>query len=136
MRRAWSQRRRREMRQFVSAIVSIALASAVAVLAVGCGDSGSGATDDQKASTDTKHVRIALVMEQPLEDGGWNSGWKRAGDELKRQVPGTEVTFVPNTAAGADSQRAFRTLATQGYDLVVGISAQGYTDLLKVVGDF
>jgi basic membrane protein A len=114
---------------------------AAAVLACGClgaAASSCGGDDDGNGggASGGDTLKVGLVFEGPLDDGGWNSIWKQGGEKLKADVPGTEVTYVANTTHGAQAQRAFRGLATQGYDLIVGTASGHDVDLLKVVDDF
>ncbi|HMJ01815.1 MAG TPA: BMP family ABC transporter substrate-binding protein [Conexibacter sp.] len=119
------------------AALAIAVTLVVALLGVGCGsDSDSGSASTSGGAPAAKDVRVAMVFGGPTDDGGWNLLFKQAGDAAVQAIPGTSVTYVANTFPGAQAQRAFRTLAQQGYDLVVGTAGGHDADLLKVVDDF
>lgn len=113
-----------------------------AVLVVGatlffaaCGDSDDNASAGSSGGAQ-EDVRVALILDGPLDDGGWNSLWAQAGEKLKSEVPGTEVTFVPKVMPGAQLQRTARTLATDGTDLIVGTGGGMDADIRKVAADF
>jgi basic membrane protein A len=103
-----------------------------ALLVAGCGsDEGGDAT-----ASPTENVRVAMVMSGPVDDGGWGTLFKQAGDQLESKVPGTEVTYVGDIFPGGQAQQTFQALATEGYDLVMGVGGGHDADLLKVVDEF
>ncbi len=82
-------------------------------------------------------LKVAFVYVGPVGDGGWSYahdlGRKAAeaeyGDKLK-------TTFVESVPEGADAERVFRDLATQGNELIFGTSFGYMEPMLKVAKEF
>lgn len=98
-----------------------ALAAAVGLAAVvgGCGSDDSSADGAGGAGASRDGVRVALVETGPKDDGGWNSSFLRAMEEMKTLAPDAETTIVANVEPGSQGQTTMDTLASQGYDLIV-----------------
>lgn len=79
-------------------------------------------------------LRAALVLDGPIDDGGWNadcySGMEQARDEL-----GFEITVSENLAA-ADFVSAFREYAAEGYDLIVAPGNQFQDAVEQIYEEF
>jgi basic membrane protein A len=101
---------------------------AAAMTAAGCGgsDSSGGSSGSATAGGSSKAVKVALVLNGPKDDGGWNTVWLQSVAKLQKAVPNTKVTTVPNISPGADLQRTAQQLAQEGNQLVV--LTGGYTD--------
>lgn len=82
-------------------------------------------------------LKVAFVYVGPVGDAGWtfahDNGRKAAeaffGDKIK-------TTFVEKVPEGADSERVFRDLATQGNKLIYGTSFGFMESMLKVAKEF
>ncbi|MBC7502818.1 MAG: BMP family ABC transporter substrate-binding protein [Herminiimonas sp.] len=82
-------------------------------------------------------LKVAFVYVGPVGDGGWSFahdlGRKAAdaqyGDKIK-------TTFVESVPEGADAERVFRDLATQGNQLIFGTSFGYMEPMLKVAKEF
>lgn len=116
-------------------IIAAGLTLGSTVFAAGCGGDDETATAGSSNAAKSG-VKVALVLDGPLDDGGWNSLWGKAAEQLKADVPGTEVKLVPKVTPGAQAQRTVRTLASQGTDLIVGTGGGMDADILKVASDF
>jgi basic membrane lipoprotein Med (substrate-binding protein (PBP1-ABC) superfamily) len=79
---------------------------------------------------------VAVVLNGPAHDGGWNSIWMNSVDGLKRAIPGTQVTVVPNINPGASAQQAAKTLAAAGNKLVVLTGGYADSDLRTAMQQF
>jgi basic membrane protein A and related proteins len=123
------------MRRALKMAVVAGLMVGSTLLAAGCGSDDEGAATSGSGAG-RSDVQVALVLDGPLEDGGWNSLWQQAGEKLKAALPGVEVKYVPKVSPGAQLQRTLRTLATQGVDLIVGTGGGMDADILKVAPDF
>ncbi|HEX4806090.1 MAG TPA: BMP family ABC transporter substrate-binding protein [Conexibacter sp.] len=137
-RRALEERGRvKRMKRALTAVSVVSLLVGLAVVAAACGGSGSSTSGGSAGShSGSGAVRVALVLDGPVNDGGWGQLWKEAGDKLQREVPGTKVTVVPMIAPGAAAQRTFRALASQGQQLIVGTGAGMDVDIRKVAASF
>lgn len=82
-------------------------------------------------------LKVAFVYVGPVGDAGWtfahDNGRKAAeaffGDKIK-------TTYVEKVPEGADSERVFRDLATQGNKLIYGTSFGYMESMLKVAKEF
>ncbi len=105
------------------------LAACVAAVLAGCGSSSGGS---EKGGS----VKVALVLNGPADDGGWNTIWQDSVARLRAAVPSAQVTIVPNINAGADAQRTLQTLAQQGNRLVVLTGGYADTDIARAARAF
>ncbi len=83
-------------------------------------------------------VRAAFVLIGTPDDNGWNYGHDLGRLEMIEALGAdrVETATVTNVAEGPDSERVFRELAQQGYDIIFGTSF-GYGDaMLKVAKQF
>jgi simple sugar transport system substrate-binding protein len=82
-------------------------------------------------------LKVAFAYVGPVGDAGWtfahDNGRKALEKELGTQVQTTIVEKVPE---GADAERVFRDLASQGNALVFGTSFGYMEPMLKVAADF
>jgi simple sugar transport system substrate-binding protein len=121
------------------------------VLALAAGLGGCGKKDDTSAPAPTAGtqaaasgaaagasapLKIAFAYIGPVGDGGWtyshDNGRKALEKELGAQVQTTAVEKVPE---GADAERVFRDLASQGNTLVFGTSFGYMEPMLKAAAD-
>lgn len=114
----------------VALIVILALAS---ITVSGCAsNSGGNNADggDKAPANDSKLQKMALVINGPVSDGGWNSNaWK--GLELAKEKYGTEIAVSENVKQ-SDYEAAFREYANQGYDLIIANGFE-FSDAVKAV---
>lgn len=113
------------------------------ILFAGCGknitsdtaskNTGSGLSSKEESNS-IKLKKMALVINGPVSDGGWNSNaWK--GLELAKEKYGCEIAVSENVKQ-SDYEAAFREYANQKYDLIVANGFE-FTDAIKAVaGDF
>ncbi|CAN5259238.1 BMP family ABC transporter substrate-binding protein [soil metagenome] len=89
------------------------------------------------AAAAAEPLKVAFVYVGPVGDGGWtfahDNGKKAAeaffGDKIK-------TTIVEKVPEGADAERVFRDLATQGNKLIFGTTFGYMEPMLKVAKDF
>lgn len=113
-------------------LISFLLISALAAMLVGCGsqESSSGSSNDSSVATNNNLQKMALVINGPVADGGWNSdAW--LGLERAKEKYGCEIAVSENVKQ-ADYETAFREYANQGYNLIVGNGFE-FTDAVKAV---
>ncbi len=83
-------------------------------------------------------IKAAFVAIGTPDDQGWNYGHEVGRKYMIDKIGAdkVETTFVTNITEGPDSERVFRELAQQGYDIIFGTSF-GYGDyILKVAPQF
>ncbi|MCF6303469.1 MAG: BMP family ABC transporter substrate-binding protein [Devosiaceae bacterium] len=91
-----------------------------------------------KAFAQKAKVRAAFVLIGTPDDNGWNFAHDLGRLDMIEALGAdrVETTTVTNVAEGPDSERVFRELAQQGYDIIFGTSF-GYGDaMLKVAQQF
>ncbi len=106
-----------------------ALMACAAIAVAGCGSS----TDSSGGGDATK---VALILNGPADDGGWNTIWQQAVTKLRSAMPDAKVTVVPNITAGASAQRTLGTLAQQGNKLIVLTGGYADADIRKAARDY
>jgi basic membrane protein A len=119
----------RSLKKLVSTGLILAMTCSIFV---GCGSkpAGSGANSKESKDNGSKLKKIALVINGPVSDGGWNSNaWK--GLEMAKEKYGCEIAVSENVKQ-ADYESAFREYANQGYDLIVANGFE-FTDAIKTV---
>ncbi len=80
-------------------------------------------------------VRAAFVLVGSTTDNGWNFQHQKGIDQVKEELPCAEV-LVLEEITEADSERVFRDLAQDGWDIVFGTTF-GYMDhMARVAPDF
>ena len=114
----------------------------IALLLFGCGQAARDIPAKQEPSSTPEErqpapLKIAFVYVSPVGDGGWvythDSGRKAIESEFGANV---ETRSVDNVPEGAEAEKVFRRLASDGYRLIFGAST-GYTDaMIKVAADF
>ena len=81
-----------------------------------------------------KQVRVALVLDGKIDDGGWNQaayeGLKEAEAQYKVAVVYSEAVPIP------DYEKALRDYANQGYDLIIAHSSIAKDAVLNSAKDY
>ena len=130
---------RRGMMRWRALAAAVAAASAIAALA-GCSSSASApaAADGSSGggAASKGQLKVGLILNGALDDGGWNTTWGNAAHYLQARVPGTKVTLVPNIVSGTQAQNTARALATQGYNLIVLTGGYSDSTVASVAHDF
>ena len=94
-------------------VLALVLALSMALCFVACEESAPKAAD----SSD-KPDSMALILSGPANDQGWNAVAVN-GLQATAEKFGFETTIMENVEI-ADSEAAFRQLAAEGYDIVIG----------------
>lgn len=115
----------------------LALAMVLALAACGSGDGAGTASPPvggEDPAGDGKTLKAALVLDGPIDDGGWNAdcfnGLVRCQDEL-----GYEIAYSENVAQ-SDYVSAAREYAAAGYDLVILPGNQFQDAAIEIHEDF
>ena len=118
------------------------LVAVSAVLFAGCSEKketvvAAPAAAPAPAAAKAEPLKVAFVYVGPVGDAGWtfahDTGRKAAeaffGDKIK-------TSYVEKVPEGADAERVFRDLATQGNKLIYGTSFGYMEPMLKVAKEF
>ena len=82
-------------------------------------------------------LKIGFVYVGPVGDAGWSFAHDQARKAIEAQYGDkVKTTFVENVPEGADAERVFRDLASQGNQLIFGTSFGYMEPMLKVAKDF
>jgi len=85
-------------------------------------------------ATPKKTVRVALVLDGKIDDGGWNqAGYE--GLMLAKQQYGVETAYSEQVPI-ADYEKALRDYANQGYDLIIAHSSIAKDAVVNTAKDF
>lgn len=113
-------------------LIALLLALALITMVVGCGSQGTSSSGSEGGSsaTNSNLQKVALVINGPVVDGGWNSNaW--LGLEQAKEKYGCEIAVSENVKQ-SDYETAFREYANQGYDLIFANGFE-FTDAIKAV---
>jgi basic membrane protein A and related proteins len=112
----------------------IAALLGLALVAAACGD--DDATDTGDGDGDGSGLRVGLVYDiggrgdQSFNDAAFR-GLEQAQDEL-----GVEIQDLEPTGSGEDREELLRTLAEDGYDMVIGVGFAFADSIAAVAADF
>ena len=119
---------------------------AAAAALVGCGkknetpaaDAGASGAPMAAASAPVKAapLKIAFAYVGPVGDGGWTFAHDNARKALDKEFGDKIVTsFVEKVPEGADAERVFRDMASQGNKLIFGTTFGYMEPMLKAAAD-
>ena len=77
---------------------------------------------DTPSASDGTGMRIALIYDGTLDQGGWQGSMDRGRQLLQDSMPGAEIISVEEISPGQSAQRALRDLSEDGYHLIIGTS--------------
>lgn len=106
----------------------------LAVVVSGCGtsaSSGQGGAAAASASQGEGQLRVALILSGTISDQGWNAMAYNGLKEIEQKY-GAEVKYKESVGK-SDMEEAFRTYATEGFDIVFGHGFE-FSDTAKIVG--
>ena len=90
------------------------------------------AATEESAAEDFSDLRIVMLMDGSAEDGGWNTAFDRAADDIKAAFPGVQFEIVEHVQPGQTATNAFEDAAASGADVVIGTTY--YQDDVMDVG--
>ena len=108
--------------------IALMLALTMAIALVGCG--GEAANTDGNAQPKS----MALLLTGPANDQGWNAV-AVGGMEATAEQFGLETTIMENVQI-ADMESAYRQLAADGYDIIIGHGYQFGEPAAKISAEF
>ena len=65
------------------------------------------AATEESAAEDFSDLRIVMLMDGSAEDGGWNTAFDRAADDIKAAFPGVQFEIVEHVQPGQTATNAF-----------------------------
>lgn len=93
--------------------------------------------DASPAPAPSAPLKVAFAYVGPVGDGGWTFAHDNARKAVVEKFGDRiETSFVESVPEGADSERVFRDMASQGNQLVFGTSFGYMEPMLKVAADF
>jgi simple sugar transport system substrate-binding protein len=113
---------------------------------VGCGKkeeaapaapaAASAAPAAASAPAKAEPLKVAFAYVGPVGDAGWTFAHDKARKEVEQQFAGKITTsFVEKVPEGADAERVFRDMVSQGNKLVFGTTFGYMEPMLKVAAD-
>jgi basic membrane protein A len=119
--------------RFVAVLLGLALLTATAA----CGDdSDDSSTKTTDKSSETSDLKVGLVYDiggrgdQSFNDAAY-AGLTKAGEEL-----GVKTQDLEPSAGGEDREELLRTLADDGYGLIIGVGFNFADAMKKVAADY
>ncbi len=114
----------------------LAVLLGLSLLAAACGDDDDSAATGDDTGTEEPDIRVGLVYDiggrgdQSFNDAAY-TGLTKAADEL-----GVEVQDLEPSSGGEDREELLRTLAEDGYDMIIGVGFAFADSLGAVAADF
>ncbi|MCL2323866.1 MAG: BMP family protein [Oscillospiraceae bacterium] len=110
--------------------LSMLLALSLFLPLISCSNPSNQASSNSGTTPTTPLKSIALVIDSPVADGGFNANaWK--GLELAKEKYGCKIAVSENVKQ-SDFESAFRDYANNGYTLILGNGSQ-YSDAAAAV---
>jgi len=100
----------------------LVLVLASGILVAGC----------RRPAADEGQLKMALVLNGPISDGGWNAN-AYAGLKLAEETYGFEIAYSESVQQ-SDYETAFTDYANQGYDLIIANGFE-FTDAVMTVAE-
>ena len=85
---------------------------------------------------DGSGLKVGVIFDGPLLDGGWNESHSAAVDRVKEAYPGIEVTRIEGANPGQRAQLALEELASQGHQLILATGSSHTEDILTINEDY
>lgn len=104
------------------------------LFAGGGGQARSKAAD--QAPSDSKAVKIALIIENTIDDKGWCQAMYDGIVEAQKQLPGRIEFSYSEKMLPVDAGSAARQYAAQGYTIIIGHGAQYKNLILEMAEEF
>jgi len=85
---------------------------------------------------DGSGLKVGVIFDGPLLDGGWNESHSAAIDRVQEAYPGIEVTRIEGANPGQRAQLALEELASQGHQLILATGSSHTEDILTINEDY
>ena len=111
----------------------VALTTLAAATLVACGKKEEPAPVAAPAPAKAEPLKVAFAYVGPVGDGGWSFAHDNARKALEAEFGDKiQTSFVESVPEGADAERVFRDMASQGNKVVFGTSFGYMEPMLKV----
>ena len=119
----------------------VALSTLAAAALVACGKKEEpapvAAPAPAPAPAKPEPLKVAFAYVGPVGDGGWSFAHDNARKALEAEFGDKiQTSFVESVPEGADAERVFRDMASQGNKIVFGTSFGYMEPMIKVAADF
>ena len=116
----------------------VALSALAAAALAACGKKEEAAKPaEAPAAAKPEPLKVAFAYVGPVGDGGWSFAHDNARKALEAEFGDKiQTSFVESVPEGADAERVFRDMASQGNKVVFGTSFGYMEPMLKVAADF
>ncbi len=118
----------------------VALSALAAAALAACGkkeEAAPAAPAAAPVAAKPEPLKVAFAYVGPVGDGGWTFAHDNARKALEAEFGDKiQTSFVESVPEGADAERVFRDMATQGNKLVFGTSFGYMEPMNKVAADF
>ncbi len=72
------------------------------------------------ATGDFSGLKVVMILDGSIEDGGWNTAHAKGGEMIKETFPGSTVEYVAEIAPGQTATNAFEDAVASGANVVIG----------------
>ncbi len=119
----------------------VALSTLAAAALVACGKKEEpapvAAPAPAPAPAKPEPLKVAFAYVGPVGDGGWSFAHDNARKAVEAEFGDkVQTSFVESVPEGADAERVFRDMASQGNKIVFGTSFGYMEPMIKVAADF
>lgn len=94
----------------------------------------AGDVDVTIPSTESGKTNVAFVYVGPIGDGGWTYAHNQGREYLEQNGDNINTAYLESIPEGADAERVIRSLARQGFDVIITTSF-GYMDPTGTVAE-
>ena len=118
-------------------LVALSTLAAAALVACGKKEEPAPVAAPAPAPAKPEPLKVAFAYVGPVGDGGWSFAHDNARKALEAEFGDKiQTSFVESVPEGADAERVFRDLASQGNKIVFGTSFGYMEPMIKVAADF
>ncbi|MCX7250207.1 MAG: BMP family ABC transporter substrate-binding protein [Burkholderiales bacterium] len=118
-------------------LVALSTLAAAALVACGKKEEPAPVAAPAPAPAKPEPLKVAFAYVGPVGDGGWSFAHDNARKAVEAEFGDKiQTSFVESVPEGADAERVFRDLASQGNKIVFGTSFGYMEPMIKVAADF
>jgi len=118
-------------------LVALSTLAAAALVACGKKEEPAPVAAPAPAPAKPEPLKVAFAYVGPVGDGGWSFAHDNARKALEAEFGDKiQTSFVESVPEGADAERVFRDLASQGNKIVLGTSFGYMEPMIKVAAEF
>ena len=118
-------------------LVALSTLAAAALVACGKKEEPAPVAAPAPAPAKPEPLKVAFAYVGPVGDGGWSFAHDNARKAVEAEFGDKiQTSFVESVPEGADAERVFRDMASQGNKIVFGTSFGYMEPMIKVAADF